>query len=279
MSLKSPLGGYYGGKSRVAKWILSHISAAACRKGIGYIEPFAGGASVFFNMPSLFAKNLYVLNDTNGAVINFYLQAKRNRKELVQYAAERALHSRQIYADAAALYHAGKKDLPTAWAVWYLVRMSFGGILPKNETGVFGLKKTCSEFDSQSTMIRRAAANLDESLARLECATIESKPALDVIAYFNHPDNFLYVDPPYIQTNQGHYAGYTEGDYAELLLALADTKCHFALSGYDDELTRKSAEEFGWRRAEKETITCAGKKTPRKEILTMNFPPAQDGIL
>ena len=276
---KSPLSGYYGGKAKIGSWILSEISHAAVRRGVGYIEPFAGGASVFFKIPRMYTKGLYVLNDTNGAVVNFYRHAKESRAELVNYAEARGLHSRQLFDYAVSLYHAGKDDLPTAWALWYLTKTSFAGILPKTEKGSFGLKKKPTEYCTPARYVNTGVLELDAIISRLEYATIECKPALEVIAHFDNPDNFLYVDPPYIQTNQGHYAGYTESDYAELLLALAKTKCRFALSGYDDELTRKSAAEFGWRRSEKSTLTSAGHNAPRKEVLTMNFPPAQGGML
>ena len=59
---------YYGGKQNMLTYILPRVPKHKC-----YVEPFCGGATVFF------AKNKCaneVLNDTNDNLINFYKMLK-----------------------------------------------------------------------------------------------------------------------------------------------------------------------------------------------------------
>ena len=70
---KTPLT-YYGGKQRIASWIVDHIPEHRI-----YCEPFFGGGAVFFAKEPSY---LEVINDLNDNLINFYLQMQKNFKEL-----------------------------------------------------------------------------------------------------------------------------------------------------------------------------------------------------
>ena len=73
--MKTPLT-YYGGKQQLAATILKLIP-----EHTSYVEPFIGGAAVFFaKEPS----ESEVINDTNGELINFYEVLKRDFSALKQ---------------------------------------------------------------------------------------------------------------------------------------------------------------------------------------------------
>src|SRR4051812_7617682 len=68
---------YLGGKNRVARRIISLFPEHTC-----YIEPFCGGAQVFFHKePS----KVELLNDLNEQVINFLRICQMHYEELVRY--------------------------------------------------------------------------------------------------------------------------------------------------------------------------------------------------
>ena len=73
--LKSPLG-YLGGKSRLAKRIVEKIPDHTC-----YVEPFCGGAWVYFRKkPS----RVEVLNDRDGELANFWNVIRHHLPEFLR---------------------------------------------------------------------------------------------------------------------------------------------------------------------------------------------------
>lgn len=65
----------------------------------------------------------------------------------------------------------------------------------------------------------------DQSIyTRSENAQIDNADAFKVIESHDSPDSFHYIDPPYIDSNQGHYGGYTRDDFIRLLQTLSKIK-------------------------------------------------------
>src|ERR1035441_732283 len=68
---------YIGGKNRLAKQIISMLPEHTT-----YVEPFAGGAQVFFHKePS----RVEVLNDLDGEMVNFFRVCQQHYEELLRY--------------------------------------------------------------------------------------------------------------------------------------------------------------------------------------------------
>ncbi len=84
IQLKSPFG-YYGGKQRLAKRILTLIPNHRT-----YVEPFFGGGAIFFAKPP---SEVEVINDTNHELINFYKVLKQEFIYLIKEI-NISLHSR-----------------------------------------------------------------------------------------------------------------------------------------------------------------------------------------
>jgi len=119
--MKTPLT-YYGGKQQ-----LSTANLKLIPEHKRYVEPFIGGAAVFF------AKNpseSEVINDTNGELINFYEVLKRDFSAL-QQEIEISLHSRKLHHHAEVVY--ANPDMfdhiKRAWAVWMLANSLYGAML------------------------------------------------------------------------------------------------------------------------------------------------------
>jgi site-specific DNA-adenine methylase len=72
MTLNSPLS-YFGGKSRLAKTVISRIPRHTC-----YVEPFCGAAWVFFKKPESKAE---VLNDLDNNIVNVYRVIQHHPEE------------------------------------------------------------------------------------------------------------------------------------------------------------------------------------------------------
>ena len=110
----------------------------------------------------------------------------------------------------------------------------------------------------------------EKYVKRLESTSIFCRDALDVICKTDAPDTFHYIDPPYFNSDMGHYGGYTEADFENLLQILCKIKGKFMLSSYPSEVLSDYSERNNWFTVNFEMNRSAGggKKT---EVLTMNY--------
>lgn len=254
---------YYGGKSSM----LNHILPLIPEHKI-YTEAFFGGGAVFFAKEPTQSETI---NDTNNMVINFYEIVKTDFDALKQKI-EATPFARKTYMKAKFIY-----DVPNiydkvyqAWAFYIAFVMGFS-----HKVGAWGYDKyglRCKSF-----LNRKLTFNTD-IVSRLERVQIENNDANKVIQSRDADDAFHYVDPPYINTDQGSYSGYTEADYKRLLDTLMGIKGKFLLSSYPSEILNEYIAKNGWYTKEFNKPLSAskpknGEKRKRKiEVLTANYP-------
>ena len=230
--IKTPIS-YYGGKQQMLRHILPLIPEHKV-----YTEPFCGGAAVYWSKPP---SRVEVINDLNDELINFYIVLKTRLKSL-QKMIKCTLHSRKIHRQAWMIYQApeGHDPVTRAWALWVLSTQSFGSQL----SGSWG-------FDKSKSSIARKVMNKKRQFTemlqhRIELTQIECRDALDVIRLYDTPQTFHYIDPPYPNTNCGHYKGYTMKNLEELLIKLTMIKGKFLLSNYPQEIISQFVGNHGW---------------------------------
>lgn len=260
--MKTPIA-YYGGKQSMLRHILPRIP-----KHTVYTEPFFGGGAVFFAKPPSKAE---IINDNNHMLINFFEVVKTNFTELKKKV-EATLFSRAIYTVALAMYRAPHLFGPVqkAWAFFVATQMGFASGI-----GSWGYDK----FGKRSKTFLNKALKFDESIAqRLGHTTVECKDACSVIKTYDSKEAFHYIDPPYIDTNLGHYRGYTQDNYQQLLETLSAVKGKFLLSSFPSALLSKYVNQNGWHTISFKKPLCAhkskdGSSKPIKiEMLTANYP-------
>jgi DNA adenine methylase len=258
--MRTPVS-YYGGKQTLASIILGLIPEHRI-----YCEPFLGGAAVFFaKQPS----KVEIINDTNGELINFYEVLKHDFTSLEKEIAI-SLHSRKKHQQAEVVY--ANPDMfdrvKRAWAVWMLANISFGCKL----NGCFGYDRTGT--NSKKLANKRTVFTIDYAV-RLQEVQIECCDALRIIQSRDTPETFFYLDPPYVGTDQGHYDGYMQEDFDNLLGLLESIKGKFLLSSYRNKSLKEFTERNGWYKQEfKMTSSMAHGRTVRDkvEVLTANYP-------
>jgi DNA adenine methylase len=181
--MKTPLR-YYGGKQQLSAAILKLIPEHKI-----YVEPFIGGAAVYFAKEPSASE---VINDTNGELINFYEVLKRDFSAL-QQEIEISLHSRKLHHQAEVVY--ANPDMfgrvKRAWAVWMLANSSYGAMLG----GSFSFDR--SGKISLHLNNKRKSFDADYAI-RLQNTTIECCDALRIIRTYNTANTFFYCDPPYV---------------------------------------------------------------------------------
>lgn len=259
---KPPLS-YYGGKQNLCSEILTHIPDHKL-----YCEPFIGGAAVFFGKhPSL----VEVINDTNSELINFY-RVVQNDFVSLEKEVRISLHSRRLHNDAGVIYNNPHmfSEIKRAWAVWVLAIQSFSSMLD----GSFGYDKA---KNTTTKKINNKRLTFTEDLAiRLQNVQIECTDALRIILSRDGADSFFYCDPPYFNSNCGHYDGYSESDFENLLKVLSSLQGKFLLSSYPSDVLKKYTEQFGWY-TKSFTMNVsvnkgAGSGKKKIEVLTANYP-------
>lgn len=262
--LRTPLT-YYGGKQKLVKTILSFVPAHNL-----YCEPFIGGAAVYFAKDK---SEIEVINDTNTELVNFYRICKNKFHEL-QALIRVTLHSREAHDDAWVIYNKPHlfDEVRRAWAVWVLGTQSFSSMMD----GSWGYDKT----DSTTTkkIINKRDAFIEEFAFRLQGTQIERADALYIIQSRDTAASFFYCDPPYFNSNCGHYNGYNEQDFQNLLTALSKIQGKFLLSSYPSQILKAAVKEYGWQQWSVEQGVSVNAKSgyqKRKvEVLTANYPLA-----
>jgi len=257
--MKTPIT-YYGGKQRMVSRILPLIPDHTL-----YCEPFAGGAAVFFAKPKSKAE---VINDTSGEVVNFYKVCVSRFPEL-QKLIHATPHSRLLHREAAEiLKHSNQYDeLKRAWAFWVQTNMSFSSTI----FGGYAFERRGNTVSKKISGKRLAFT--DEIRQRLELVDIECEDALRIIKYRDAPHTFFYIDPPYFNSNMGHYKGYSLKDFENLLKALSSIKGKFLLSSYPSEALSRYSKKNGWQAIATTSKVAVTSRTNRSktEVLTANY--------
>lgn len=260
--MKTPLT-YYGGKQKLVSTILPLFPEHTL-----YSEPFIGGGAIFFAKES---STIEVLNDTNKELINFY-QVVQNDFLNLEKEVRITLHSRRLHKDASVVYNNPHlfSPLKRAWAIWVLSSQSFAGMLD----GSFGYDKTKKNTTTKKISNKRDAFTEDLAI-RLQNVQIECADALYIIKSRDSDEAFFYCDPPYFNSDCGHYDGYTAEDFEMLLKALSALKGKFLLSSYPSDLLSDYTGKCGWYKTEIEQVVSVNKGSGRGkkkiEVLTANY--------
>lgn len=251
IKMKTPIS-YYGGKQTMLKHILPLIPAHDL-----YTEAFCGGCAV------LFAKEparCEVINDINDELINFYAIMKREPEGLKKEI-EATLHARELHTHARHISLNPYFFSPTqrAWATWVASKMSFASKLD----GPFGYGRD----GTTAKKVDNAKLNFTNELcARLSRVTIEHEDGLSVIKRYDREGAFHFIDPPYVGSCCGHYAGsFNELDLRELLQLLSEVKGMFMLTMFPNDTIQEYADRCGWKIHKVERTISASKTSRRKQ--------------
>ena len=232
----------------------------------GYAEVFPGSAAVFFKKkPSPFE----VLNDKNGNVANFY-KAMQLRFDELHDMIKSTLHDEYTHSTAADIYRNFNihSELDRAWAFWVLCNSSYSASLSAG----FQYVKNKTDNWSPATRVKNKRDLFKHYRKRLESVTILNRDAIDIIKIYDGSDIVFYCDPPYVGANQGHYSGYSQSDFCDLLEALSVTKSKFILSSYPNDILSEYISEFNWTsEIHNKRLGVMGNSKRKNEVLTYNF--------
>ena len=254
--MATPIVPWVGGKRRLAKRILPVFPAHEC-----YVEPFAGGAALFFlKEPS----DVEVLNDINGELINLYRVVKHHLEEFVRQF-KWALISRQLYGWLKKTPEETLTDIQRAARFYYIQKMSFGGKVA-NQT--FGTATTAAP----RLNLLRIEEELSAAHLRLSRTYIEHLAWDECIRRYDRPHTLFYLDPPYWGT-EGYGVDFGLEQYALMADLAKSIKGRMIVSVNDIPAMRQAFAGLEMERLEiNYTVGGAGRsKGAAGELLIRNW--------
>lgn len=178
---------YAGGKFYARQLILEHLP-----EHDSYIEPFCGGASIFFAKTKV--ENNW-LNDLDSDLINCLLHIRDYPEDLIESLnGEKATKERHTYY---------KKEyrpislIDQAKRWYYLNRTSYSGIM-KAENCYFGYG---DKFSMRPENWGRQIKKCSEKLQGVHLSSLDFEDVINNA----EDDSFLFVDPPYFNADQNKF--------------------------------------------------------------------------
>ena len=176
--------------------------------------------------------------------------------------------SRDAYKKAMVVYDSPYLFDPVtkAWAFWVGTIQGFSNKIGSWRSSQPRAKESLLNYNKKQ-LITPALKD------RLELVQIENMDAVKLILSKDTPTTFFYIDPPYVGANQGHYGGYTQEHFENLLNILPTLKGKFLLSSYPNELLTKYRKQYGWYNADKDMCLSVSRSSNKRKVecLTSNY--------
>lgn len=260
----TPIIPWMGGKSRLADRLIPLFPPHDC-----YVEGFAGGAALFFlrRMPA----KCEVLNDINGDLVNLYRVVQHHLEEFVRQF-KWALSSRQIFEWQKMTRVETLTDIQRAARFFYLQQHAFGG---RVEGQSFGTATTAPTIN-----LLRIEENLSAAHLRLGGVNIENLPWDTVVERYDRPHTFIYLDPPYWDT-EGYGVDFGFEHYVRMAELMHQVKGKVMVSINDHpEIRRAFAGHHMLELSIKYSVGRAkGERKETGELVITNWDTSQSGGL
>ncbi|HAH04216.1 TPA: DNA adenine methylase [Candidatus Komeilibacteria bacterium] len=223
---------YAGGKFYARKLINEHIPEHSY-----YIEPFAGGASIFFAKNKV--KNTW-LNDIDDELINCLIMIRDYTGEFIyRIRDENATKERHSYYKNIFM---PETNLDRAIRWFYLNRTSYSGIMNKqNCYWGYGDKYSMRPENWPRNILRTS-----EKLQRVKLTSLDFEKVIEEA----EDGAFLFVDPPYFNADQDKFYthSFKKNDHIRLCKVIKKNKERLKfLITYDDSLEIR--ELYSWATA------------------------------
>jgi DNA adenine methylase len=245
---------YIGGKRRIAARLVALVPPHTT-----YVEPFAGGAQVFFHKPR---SKVEVLNDLDGEIVNFLRVCQRHPQELSRLLqwqpASRRLFDQYLQQASECL-----TDIERAARFFYLQKNAWGG---KRTHRNFHYAVHKPSNYSPSSLSKR----FQDVAARLDRVQLESLPYETALERYDRPTTFFYCDPPYVDIGLYQH-NFSDDQFEQLAERLTALQGRFLLSINDCPKARAWFARFA-RLDIRLTYTSTRRPKPFAELLFANYP-------
>lgn len=228
-----------GIKTKLVPFILSQIQW--CDNGTAtWVEPFLGSGAIVFNLRPQRA----LLADSNHHIIRFY-QAIQNQT-IQRVTVEKFLMAEgEKLQQRGADYYYEVRERFNRWAepldFLFLNRSCFNGLIRFNRNGQFNVP-FCHKLGRFSrSYITKIANQVDWAARQMAGQAWEFRVSSwqDTLQTLQ-PQDFIYLDPPYIGRHADYYNTWTELEAKKLAVLTRQLPCGFAVSMWLENAHRKN---------------------------------------
>jgi DNA adenine methylase len=276
---------YIGGKSKIGKWIVPFYP----QDMETYVETFGGMFWCFFNMDLTKYPNLktVVYNDFNPLNYNLFKCIKNPTRLLeainsIPCQQQGVENTPEIYREQFVNFQSelfdtdftiNYPDYNVAAKYAYVLTQVFSGSKPETSSFIDLKGKYKSKY-----LTFRDKLSKPEWVEHFNKIThVENMDFAEVIAKYDSPTTYIYLDPPYWKT-ENYYSNhdFDRDDHERLANVLDEVKGKFSLSYYDFDLLHEWFPEDRYRWEKKEFAKAAAAKKGTKqnmgeELLILNY--------
>lgn len=262
--------GWYGGKYSHLDWLLPLLPRTQ-----HYCEPFGGSAAVLINRAPA---PVETYNDLDGEVVNFFRVLRDYKEELIE-AIGLTPFSREEFDLALSQPTDDLSPVERARRFFIRARQVRTGLAQRASSGRWAHCLLTSRAGMAGAVSRwlGSVEDLPVIAQRLLRVQIEHAPAIEVILRYDSEHTLFYCDPPYPHGSRGDSNAYahemTDTQHRQLADVLHRVRGKVALSGYHGKLMDELYPD--WHRIEAPLKKCHSVKTPRMEVLWVNYDPLE----
>ncbi len=255
-----PIIPWIGGKRRLADRIFALFPRHSC-----YVEPFAGGAALYFLRPV--PAEVEVLNDINGDLVNLYRVVQHHLEEFVRQF-KWALSSRQVFRWLQETRPETLTDIQRAARFYYLQQSAFGGRVDGQSYG------TATTTPPGLNLLRIEEA-LSAAHLRMSNTYIEHLSWQDCLKRYDREHTLFYMDPPYWQT-EGYGVPFEWDQYEQMARRIGEIKGKAIISLNDHPDVRQVFAGFHMESTDISYTVGGGSGTAAREVLIFSWDVAAE---
>lgn len=231
----SPLR-YPGGKGKLAKFVAEIIRRNSLSDGL-YVEPYAGGAAVAWELLLTGVVRRVAINDISLPVHAFWSSVLNQTDELTKLITDTAitLENRDRFK-AIVDRPAGQDPLELGFGMFFLNRVHRSGILNGGVIGgreQAGAWKIDARFNKPDLIFR--IEQIADARRRIELTNLDAVTLLETKAPEWSDKTLIYLDPPYYEKgSQLYHHYYRHPDHARVSAAVTTLSPARWIVSYDD---------------------------------------------
>ena len=235
-----------GSKYKLREYIIKHLPDTDSYNT--YVEPFAGSASIFFNLD--LNHHRVILNDVDKELITAYKLIRTVNKERLPI-----LHSKSEMNKL--IYQSGKNDEEQLMAYLYKTSNSFMSV--------------SHNYLWKDSSLASKVKRIDEVREKIKNVKFSHHDAINVIMKYDQVGTFMFIDPPYESSDYLYKDD--EFDYEKLADALNGAKCKFMITLNDSKTIRHIFKGYNIRRYTVKAMSVLGRIAgkDRHEVMITNY--------